>query len=112
MQATRFGAYVFSAGLVGFAGLVLVSSAGGVDSGHIMTYLLPPFAAVFLSTAVVQPGRFNPIGTLIAIWFLTTGIFGLQIMGATGWIQDVFYGGSLIVAIALAKFVRDRTRRE
>ncbi len=33
-------------------------------------YLLPALAAVFLGTAVVQPGMFNPIGTMIAIYFL------------------------------------------
>lgn len=110
VAATRFGAYVVSAVLSGAAGILLVASVGGFDSGTTMSYLLPPLAAVFLSTAVVQPGRFNPIGTLIAIWFLTTGIFGLQLMGATGWIQNVFYGGALVVAIALSKFVRDRAR--
>lgn len=110
VSATRCGAYVVSALLSGFAGLILVASVGGFDSGLTMSYLLPPLAAVFLGTAVVQPGRFNPIGTLIAIWFLTTGIFGLQLLGATGWIQNVFYGGALVIAIALSKFVRDRAR--
>ena len=110
VAATRFGAYIVSALLSGFAGLVLVASVGGFDSGQTMSYLLPPLAAVFLGTAVVRPGRFNPIGTLIAIWFLTTGIFGLQLLGATGWIQNVFYGGALVVAIALSKFIRDRAK--
>lgn len=110
VAATRFGAYIVSALLSGFAGLVLVASVGGFDSGQTMSYLLPPLAAVFLGTAVVQPGRFNPIGTLIAIWFLTTGIFGLQLLGATGWIQNVFYGGALVIAIALSKFIRDRAK--
>lgn len=110
VQLVRFGAYLVSSLLSGLAGMILVSSVGGFDSGQTMSYLLPPLAAVFLGTAVVQPGMFNPIGTLIAIWFLTTGIFGLQLMGATGWIQSVFYGGGLVVAIWLAKFVRDRTK--
>ena len=73
------------------------------------TYLLPALAAVFLGTAVVQPGMFNPIGTIIAIYFLTTGIFGLQLLGFSGWIQNVFYGAGLVVAVTLAKVVRDRS---
>ena len=67
-------------------------------------------AAVFLGTAVVQPGAFNPIGTMVAIYFLTTGIFGLQLLGYAGWIQNIFYGAGLVVAVALAKVVRDRSR--
>ena len=52
---------------------------------------------------VVQPGQFNPIGTMIAIWFLWTGIFGLQLLGFAGWVQNVFYGAGLVVAVALAE---------
>ena len=72
----------------------------------------PPLAAVFLGTAVVQPGMFNPIGTIIAIYFLTTGIFGLQLLGFSGWIQNVFYGAGLVVAVTLAKVVRDRSKTD
>ena len=65
---------------------------------------------MFLGTTVVQPGQFNPIGTMIAIWFLWTGIFGLQLLGFAGWVQNVFYGAGLVIAVALAKVVRSRSR--
>ena len=106
----RFGAYLVGAVLAGLAGMILVSSLGGFDSATSASFLLPALAAVFLGTAVVQPGQFNPIGTLIAIFFLQTGIFGLQLMGFPGWIQNVFYGAGLVVAVALAKIVRNRSR--
>jgi len=106
----RFGAYLVGSLLAGLAGLVLVASLGGFDSATSASFLLPALAAVFLGTAVVQPGQFNPIGTLIAIFFLQTGIFGLQLMGFPGWIQNVFYGLGLVVAVALAKIVRNRSR--
>ncbi len=106
----RFGAYVWSSLVAGLAGLVLVSTLGGFDPTSSGQFLLPALAAVFLGTAVVQPGMFNPIGTLIAIYFLWTGIFGLQLLGFAGWIQNVFYGAGLVVAVALAKIVRNRSR--
>ena len=106
----RFGAYLAGALLAGLAGMILVASLGGFDSATSGSFLLPALAAVFLGTAVVQPGMFNPIGTLIAIFFLQTGIFGLQLMGFPGWIQNVFYGAGLVVAVALAKIVRNRSR--
>ncbi len=106
----RVGAYIISSVVAGMAGLIIVSTLGGFDSTTAMQYLLPALAAVFLGTAVVHPGQFNPIGTLIAIYFLWTGIFGLQLLGFAGWIQNVFYGGGLVVAVALAKIVRNRSK--
>lgn len=110
VQRIRFGAYVTAGLLAGLSGLVLVGTVGGFDSSTSASYLLPALAAVFLGTAVVQPGAFNPLGTMVAIYFLSTGIFGLQLLGYSGWIQNVFYGAGLVVAVALAKIVRDRSR--
>jgi ribose transport system permease protein len=112
VRRIRVGSYLTGALLAGMAGVMIVASVGGFDSSASGTYLLPALAAVFLGTAVVQPGTFNPIGTLIAIYFLTTGIFGLQLLGFSGWIQNVFYGAGLVVAVALAKVVRDRSKTD
>jgi ribose transport system permease protein len=111
VQRIRFGAYVAGGLLAGLAGLLLVATVGGFDSASSGSYLLPALAAVFLGTAVVQPGAFNPLGTMVAIYFLTTGIFGLQLLGYQGWIQNAFYGAGLVVAVTLAKVVRDRSRK-
>lgn len=105
----RIGAFVTGSTLAGIGGVILVASVGGFDSTVSPTYLLPAFAATFLGTAVVRPGRFNPIGTLVAIYFLSTGILGLQMLGYTGWIENVFYGTALIVAVSVATVVRRRT---
>jgi ribose transport system permease protein len=61
-----------------------------------------------LGTAVIQPGRFNPIGTFVAIYFLATGIIGLELLGASGWVSDVFYGGVLVIAVTIATVIRRR----
>lgn len=110
VQRIRAGAYIVAGLFAGLAGLVLVATVGGMDPSTSMTFMLPTLAAVFLGTAVVQPGAFNPVGMLVALFFLTTGIFGLQLLGATGWIQNAFYGGGLVAAVTLAKLVRDRAR--
>lgn len=111
VDAIRIGAYIVSSLVAGFAGIILVSTLGGFDPTSSMQFLLPALAAVFLGTTVVSPGQFNPIGMMIAIWFLWTGIFGLQLLGVAGWVQNVFYGGGLVTAVALAKIVRDRNVR-
>ena len=58
-----------------------------------LSFLLPGFAAAFLGSTTITPGRFNPWGTFIAVYFLVTGITGLAIMGVQTWVQSVFYGG-------------------
>jgi ribose transport system permease protein len=105
----RFGAFVASGFLCGLGGVVVAAGLGGFDPASSITYLLPTVSAVFLGTAVVQPGRFNPVGALIGVYFLATGIVGLQQLDAGGWISDVFYGTALIVAVSLSTIVRRQT---
>jgi ribose transport system permease protein len=38
-----------------------------------------------------------------------TGITGLQLLGYTGWVSDVFYGAALIVAVVISTVARRRT---
>lgn len=111
VRTIRIGSYATSGLLCGIGGVILVSSLGGFDPSSSPTYLLPAFSAVFLGTAVIQPGVFNPIGTLVAIFFLATGILGLQILGFTGWVSDVFYGAALIIAVTVSTLVRRRRSR-
>jgi len=44
----------------------------------------------------------NVPGTLIAIFLLATGVKGLQLAGAPAYINDLFNGAALIIAVALA----------
>ena len=67
-------------------------------------------AATFLGTAILQPGRFNPIGTLIAVYFLATGVLGLQLLGAAAWVSSVFYGGVLVIAVTISTLLHARSR--
>lgn len=102
----RFGSYVAGALICGIAGVLLSSSLGSYDPNTSPTYLLPAFAAVFLGTAVIRPGKFNPIGALIAVYFLQTGVVGLELAGLTGWVPDVFYGGALVLAVAVTTILQ------
>lgn len=107
----RAGSYIVGALIAGLAGVLLVATVGGFDPTSAPTFLLPALAAVFLGTAVVQPGQFNAMGTVVAIYFLATGIIGLQLLGYTGWVQDAFYGAGLVLAVTVATVVRARAHR-
>jgi ribose transport system permease protein len=110
VKSVRMGAYLSSAALCGFAGVILALGLGGFNPGTAATNLMPTFAAVFLGTVAVIPGRFNPIGMAIAAYFLLTGVFGLQLLGLTGWVVQVFYGAALVIAVTVSHVLRKRIR--
>jgi len=64
--------------------------------------LLPGFAAAFLGSTQLLPGKFNIWGTLIAIFVLATGVYGLELVSGAPWLNDMFNGVALIVAVALS----------
>lgn len=97
-----------SATLCGIAG-VLYSSLSGPSLTFGGALLLPAFAAVFLGSTQLFPGRFNVWGTLIALYVLATGIKGLQLVTGVQWLSDVFNGTAVIVAVAFAVWRQNRT---
>lgn len=105
----RFGAYVAAGFTAGLGGILIAAAIGGYDATTSNNYLLPAFAAVFLGTAVIQPGRFNPLGSFVAVYFLQTGIVGLELAGLTGWVENLFYGGALVLAVSATTLIRRRT---
>ena len=97
-----FGSLVVSSLVAGLAGVVLAARLGTASPDIGPSYLLPAFSAVFLGSTQIKPGRVNVIGTLIAIYLLATGVKGLQLAGAPVYVDDLFNGAALIIAVALA----------
>jgi ribose transport system permease protein len=104
----RWGAFVASGTISAVAGVMYAGTQGGADPSSGTTFLLPAFAAAFLGATSIVPGRFNPWGSLMAVYFLVTGVTGLQLLGAESYVQQLFYGGALVVAVALSRFTRGR----
>lgn len=104
----RVGAMMGASLLASIAGVLYAGTSGGADPSSGSSLLLPAFAAAFLGATAIMPGRFNPWGTAIAVYFLVTGITGLQLMGVQSYVQQLFYGGALLVAVALSQLARGR----
>jgi len=105
----RFGSFVTAGALCGIGAVVAVAALGGYNPTTSESLLLPTFAAVFLGTAIIEPGQFNPIGTIIGTYFLATGILGLQLLGLQAWVSPVFYGAVLVLAVTIATLLHRRT---
>jgi ribose transport system permease protein len=111
VKRIRFLAFVFSGGIGAVGGVLLAGTSGAADPSSANALLLPAFAAAFLGATAISPGRFNVLGTLIAVYFLVTGITGLQLLGAQTYVQNLFYGAALVVAVVFSQAVRRRRLR-
>jgi ribose transport system permease protein len=104
----RWGALVASGVVAAGAGVLYAGITGAADPVSGSAFLLPAFAAAFLGATSIVPGRFNPWGSFIAVYFLVTGITGLTLFGIQSWVQDMFYGGALVLAVTFSQIARRR----
>ena len=105
VKKIRAGGLIATSTIAGFAGIILAGTNGAANPQSGSYYVLPAFAAAFLGSTAIIPGRFNAIGTFVAVYFLVTGITGLQYLGYAGWPEQVFYGGSLVIAVSISHLV-------
>ena len=89
-------------------GLTVSLTAGEFDLSVASVMGFSATFVAFLGQTVISPGRFSPWGVFVATYFLVTSITGLQLLGGAGWVQDVFYGGALVIAVTLARLVARR----
>ena len=75
------------------AGALRVLTASGTEA-------FSPLSATDYDLTHGQATPIMSIGSVIAVYFLVTGITGLSILGVSTFVQDLFYGGALIVADA------------
>ncbi|HEX5145462.1 MAG TPA: ABC transporter permease, partial [Conexibacter sp.] len=108
----RIGAMIAAGVLASIAGILYTGTTGAADPSSGQQLLLPAFAAAFLGATTIMPGRFNPWGSFLAVYFLVTGITGLQLLGVQSFVQNLFYGGALVVAVALSQLARRRQALE
>ncbi|HEY3735466.1 MAG TPA: ABC transporter permease [Streptosporangiaceae bacterium] len=99
-----------SSTIAGIAG-VFYASLSGPSLTYGQGLLLPAFAAVFLGSTQLKPGRFNVWGTLLAVYVLATGVQGLQFVTGVQWLNDMFNGIALIAAVSFAVWRQGKTVR-
>jgi ribose transport system permease protein len=108
--AVVIGTLVACGAIAAFAGILVTARLGNADPVIGPGYLLPAFTAAFLGSTQFRGGRFNVLGTVVAVYVLAAGVKGLQLAGAPVWIPDAFNGTALLVAVALAKYQTDASR--
>jgi ribose transport system permease protein len=104
--------FILSSILAAVAGVLLVSTeaAANPTSGG-LTLVTNALTAVFLGATCFRLGRFNVPGIIVGVLFVAAGVSGLSLIGLAAWVQDVFIGVALVLALAIAAAFRRASAR-
>jgi ribose transport system permease protein len=97
-----FLSFVVSGTAAGLGGVLLVADSGAGNPSVGSVFTLTALTAAFLGATSVKPGRFNVVGTLLAIFFLAAAITGLTFAGVRDYINDLFTGFALVLAVGIS----------
>ena len=103
-----FLSFVVSGTAAGLGGVLLVADSGAGNPSVGSVFTLTALTAAFLGATSVKPGRFNVLGTLLAIFFLAAAITGLTFAGVQDYINDLFTGFALVLAVGISVVLNRR----
>lgn len=92
--------------LCGIGGVIEAAGLGIGNPSVGPPLLLPAFAAAFLGATAFKVGTFNVWGTLLAVFTLAAGITGLNLIGVAAFIEPLFNGGALIIAVTATRYLQ------
>ncbi len=105
------GAFCVSGVIAAAASLLLAARIQVGQSNVGQEFLLPAFVGALLGATTVRPGRVNVWGTVVAVLILAVGISGIQQMGGAFYVEPLFNGCTLIIAVGMAGWAARRRMR-
>jgi len=102
------GAFMTSGFLTALAGVILASKLRIGQASVGLEFLLPALVGAFLGSTTIKPGRVNVWGTIIGVVILAVGISGIQQFGGSFWVEPLFNGVTLLIAIGIAGYAQRR----
>ena len=100
------GAFVASGTLAAVAGVLLASKLRIGQASVGLEFLLPALVGAFLGSTTIKPGRVNVWGTITGVVILAVGISGIQQFGGSFWVEPMFNGCTLLIAIGIAGYAQ------
>jgi ribose transport system permease protein len=101
-------AFVASGTLAALAGIVLQAQLLVGQSTVGQELMLPAFTGALLGATAIRPGRPNVWGTILAVAVLAVAVAGLSQLGAPFYVEPLFNGGMLVLAVGLAAATQRR----
>lgn len=108
--ALKIAAFALAGLLIGIGAIFALGQNGAANAGFGPELLLPAYAAAFLGVTTYRPGYYNIPGAMIAILLMAVGFNGLNLLGAPFWVQPIFNGTVLVVAVICARAESRRTK--
>lgn len=105
------GAFVASGAITAIAGVVLAARLRIGQASVGLDFLLPALVGAFLGSTTIKPGRVNVWGTIVGVIILAVGISGIQQFGGAFWVEPMFNGVTLLIAIGFAGWTGRRRGR-
>ena len=102
------GAFVASGAMTALAGVILASKLRIGQASVGLEFLLPALVGAFLGSTTIKPGRVNVWGTIVGVTVLAVGISGIQQFGGSFWVEPLFNGVTLLIAIGIAGYAQRR----
>lgn len=102
------GAFVASGFLAALAGVVLAAKLRIGQASVGLEFLLPALVGAFLGSTTIKPGRVNVWGTIVGVAILAVGISGIQQLGSVFYVEPLFNGVTLLLAIGIAGYAQRR----
>ena len=102
------GAFVASGTMTALAGVLLASKLRIGQASVGLEFLLPALVGAFLGSTTIKPGRVNVWGTIVGVAILAVGISGIQQFGGSFWVEPLFNGVTLLIAIGIAGYAQRR----
>lgn len=102
------GAFVTSGFMTAVAGVLLASKLRIGQASVGLEFLLPALVGAFLGSTTIKPGRVNVWGTIVGVMILAVGISGIQQTGGSFWVEPLFNGTTLLIAIGIAGYAQRR----
>jgi ribose transport system permease protein len=100
------GAFVTSGFLTALAGVLLAARLRIGQASVGLEFLLPALVGAFLGSTTIKPGRVNVWGTIVGVMILAVGISGIQQFGGSFWVEPLFNGTTLLIAIGIAGYAQ------
>ena len=100
------GAFLVSGLLTALAGVLLASKLRIGQASVGLEFLLPALVGAFLGSTTIKPGRVNVWGTIVGVMILAVGISGIQQFGGSFWVEPLFNGTTLLIAIGIAGYAQ------
>jgi ribose transport system permease protein len=109
-------AFTVSAIVCGLGGIIIASRLASAQPELGPSFLLPAFASAFLGATTIRPGRYNAMGTAVAVYVIAVIVAGLQQIGVPFWAEHVVYGVALAGGVGLSTYLtrlrEERARRD